>query len=230
MIMSLGGTLAALDDRRSHLASPEAIRVLQMLHTLISEGLATVVAFGGDEDRTLFANGKLAFILRSSTTRSYMAKDIVDEQGRDRFEWGMACPPVGAGKPKLTVLYGGNILIFKTTPERQRGAWEFIKFFVSPENTAEWSVKTGYLPIRRSAAEQKVLQDFFAQHPRNRAAFDTIPHGVREPSVAGWQAVRTHIATALTRVCTGRATPADAAAQLARSADAELQRFARRGK
>jgi len=230
MIMSLGGTLATLADRRSHLDSPEAVRVLDMLHTLISDGLATVVAFGGDEDRTLFANGKVAFILRSSTTRSYMAKDIVDAQGRDRFEWGMACPPAAAGKPKLTVLYGGNILIFKSTPERQRGAWEFIKFFVSPENTAEWSVKTGYLPIRRSAADQQVLKDFFAQHPRNRSAFDTIPHGVREPSVAGWQAVRTHIATALTRVCMGRATPAQAAAKLAQSADAELQRFARRGK
>ena len=121
-------------------------------------------------------------------------------------------------------------MIFKSTPKRHIGAWEFIKFFISPEITAEWSVRTGYLPIRRSAARTKVLQDFFARHPRNRVPFDTIPYGRREPSVAGWQAVRTHIATALTRVVTGRMSPAEAAAELARAADAELARFARRAR
>jgi len=230
MVMSLGGRLATVDDRRSHFDSPEAIRALEILHTLVKEGLAQVIALGSDEDRGLFASGRVAFIMRSSTTRAYMAKDIVDEQGRDRFEWGMACPPVGKGQPKQTVLYGGNILIFKSTPKRHIGAWEFIKFFISPEITAEWSVRTGYLPIRRSAARTKILQDFFARHPRNRVPFDTIPYGRREPSVAGWQAVRTHIAAALTRVVTGRMSPAEAAAELARAADAELARFARRAR
>lgn len=230
MVMSFGGRLASAADRRSHLDSPEAVRALEVLHTLAKEGLAEVIAFGGDEDRSLFAAGKVAFILRSSTTRAYMAKDIVDEQGRDRFEWGMACPPVGNGQPKQTVLYGGNILVFKSTPRRHVGAWEFIKFFVSPEITAEWSVRTGYLPIRRSAAETKTLRDFFARHPRNRVPFETIPYGRREPSVAGWQAVRTHIATALTRVVTSRMSPGEAAAALARAADEELARFARRSR
>jgi len=228
IIMSLGGTLATIGDRRSHLDSPEAVQALGILKTLVDDGLARVVAFESDEDRTLFSTGKVAFLLRSSTTRSYMRKDIVDAQGRDKFEWGMACPPVGEGRPKLTVLYGGNILIFRTTPERQRGAWEFIKFFVSPEVTAEWSAKTGYLPIRRSAEKSKLLEDFFAEHPRNRAAFDTIPYGVREPSVAGWQAVRQFIAQTLTRVVKQGEAPAEAAAELARKADAELARFARR--
>jgi len=228
MVMSLGGRLASVEDRRSHFDSPEAIRALEILHTLASEGLAQVIAFGSDEDRTLFANGRVAFIMRSSTTRAYMAKDIVDERGRDRFEWGMACPPIGKGQPKQTVLYGGNILVFKSNRKRHLGAWEFIKFFVSPEITAEWSVRTGYLPIRRSAARTKTLQEFFARHPRNRVPFETIPYSRREPSVAGWQAVRTHIATALTRVVTGRMSPAQAARELARAADAELARFAQR--
>ena len=230
MILSLGGKLATLEDRRSGLDSPEAVRALEILQTLVRGSLATVIAMGSDEDRTLFADGKVAFILRSSTTRSYMDKDLVDEQGRDKFAWAMACPPVGDGKPKLTVLYGGNILIFKSTPERQRGAWEFIRFFVSPEVTAEWSVKTGYLPVRRSAADVPILSRYFAQSPRNRAAFDTIPCGVSEPNVVGWQAVREFIPAALTAVAKGEASPAQAAADLGKKADAELQRFGKTGK
>jgi len=228
MVLSLGGRLATIRDRRSHFDSPQAVQALTILHTLVAEGLATVVAMGSDEDRTRFSNGEVPFILRSSTSRSYMQKDLLTPDGRDKFAWAMACPPVGEGRPKLTVLYGGNICVFKSNPERQRGAWEFIKFFISPEVTAEWSVKTGYLPVRRSAAHTAILKAYFAKGPRYRAAFDTIPYGVSEPNVAGWQAVREHIKNALTRVVTGRATPAQAAADLATAADTELKRFAPR--
>jgi ABC-type glycerol-3-phosphate transport system substrate-binding protein len=226
MVFAHGGRLATIEDRRSHLDSPEAVRALKVLATLARDGLLTVIALGSDDDRKLFARSEVAFILRSSTTRSYMEDDLLDEKGRDKFQWLMACPPVGEGRPKLTVLYGGNILIFRSTPERQRGAWEFIKFFISPEVTAEWSVKTGYLPVRRSAADVPLLKDFFARGPRHRAAFEAIPLGVPEPNVAGWQAVRDHIAAALTNVTRGEATPAQAAAKLGAQADAELARFA----
>ncbi len=226
MVLSLGGKLATIANRRSGLDSPEAVKALDILNTLVRNELATVVALGSDDDRALFTKGKVAFILRSSTTRSYMEKDLLNPDGTDRFQWSMACPPVGEGKPRLTVLYGGNILVFKSNPERQRGAWEFIKFFISPPITAEWSVKTGYLPVRRSAADVPILKDYFAKGPRHRAAFDTIPFGVPEPNVAGWQAVREHMKTALSNVCMGRSTPAQAAAELGKAADAELGRFA----
>ncbi|MBM4033440.1 MAG: ABC transporter substrate-binding protein [Planctomycetes bacterium] len=230
MVLAHGGKLATIADRRSHLDGPEAVRALEVLAALAREELLTVIALGTDDDRRLFAKGDVAFILRSSTTRSYMEDDLRDADGRDKFQWLMAPPPVGEGRPKLTVLYGGNILIFRSTPERQRGAWEFIKFFISPEVTAEWSVKTGYLPVRRSAAEVPLLKDFFAKGPRHRAAFEAIPLGVPEPNVAGWQAVRDHITEALTNVTRGAATPAQAAAGLGKKADAELARFAPSGR
>ncbi len=228
MILSLGGKLVSDDRSRSLLDSPQAVQALRFLDTLVREGLATVIPLASDDDRLHFATGRAAFILRSSTTRAYMRKDILDEQGRDRFGWHMICPPVGKGRPKLTVLYGGNICVFKSTPERQRGAWEFIRFFISPEITAEWAARTGYLPVRRSAAKVKVYADFLAEHPRNRATFDTIPHGVREPSVNGWQAIRRYILETLTKVCKGQVAPAKGAAELARRADAELLRRAKR--
>ncbi|MBL7223465.1 MAG: ABC transporter substrate-binding protein [Candidatus Brocadiae bacterium] len=227
MVMGYGGVLAPDKGARSGFDSPEALKAFGLLHTLASGGLARVIPLKSDDDRLYFSNQECAFILRSSTTRSYMRKDLVDEQGKDRFNWSCACPPVGEGQPKLTVLYGGNIVMFKSTPERQRGAWEFIKFFVSREVTAEWSVKTGYLPVRKSAAELRDLKAFLDEHPRNRAIFDTIPFGVREPSVAGWQRIRDDIAKAVTRVVEGRSTPAEAAAELTKEADAALARHRR---
>jgi len=231
MVFSLGGQIVTPDGSRTLLDSPEAVRVFDMLQNLIRSGSATMIAYKSEDDRLRFTTGKSAFILRSSTSRSYMREDIVDEQGRDRFDWRMACPPVGEGQPQRTVLFGGNICVFKSTPERQLGAWEFIKFFTSPDVTAEWSVKTGYLPVRRSAEKSPVLQKFFAEHPRNRVPFDTIPYGVPEPNVAGWQTIRDFIAETLTQVCKGQVTPEKAAADLAKKANGELQRRqAMRGK
>jgi multiple sugar transport system substrate-binding protein len=211
LVLSLGGQLVSDDGTRSLLDSPEAVQALELLATLVREDLLMTVPIGSDDDRLHFANGRVAFLLRSSTSRSYMRDDMVDKAGRDRFDWRMACPPVGEGQPK-----------------RQRGAWEFIRFFISPAVTAEWAARTGYLPVRRSAAEQKVYADVLAEHPRNRATFDTIPCGVREPNAAGWQAVRDLIRDTLTRVCKQQAAPAEAARELARLADAELQRRAPR--
>jgi len=222
MILSLGGRLAV--NGRSNLGSAESVRALGILDTLIREGIARYIPIKTYDDRTLFVNQSVAFIFRSSTTRAYMLKDIQDEQGRDRFDWQMACPPVGEGQPTRTVCFGGNICVFKSTPERQRGAWEFIKFFISPAVTAEWSVRTGYLPVRRSAAATETLKSFFAEHPRNRAAFDTLPFGVFEPPIDGWQGVRKVILQALTHICKGSAAPAEVAADMASKADRILAR------
>ncbi len=224
MIFSLGGQAVTPDGSATLFDSPQAVKVLDMLQSLIRGKSALMTAFKSEDDRLRFTTGKAAFILRSCTSRSYMREDIIDEKGRDRFDWGMACPPVGEGQPQRTVLFGGNICVFKSKPGRQLGAWEFIKFFTSPAVTAEWSVKTGYLPVRRSAEKEPVLQKFFADHPRNRAPFDTIPYGVPEPNLAGWQTIRDYMAETLTVVCKGTATPEKAAADLAKKANAELER------
>jgi len=222
MILSLGGRLAV--DGKSNLDSPESVEALRILDTLIRDGLARYIPVNTYDDRALFVNGEVAFMFRSSTTRAYILDDMKDDSGKDRFDWQMACPPAGERQPPRTVCFGGNICIFKSTPERQRGAWEFIKFFINRDNTAEWSIRTGYLPVRRSAADTDVLKAFFAEHPRNRAAFDTLPHGVFEPSIDGWQAVRPIILRGLTSICKGSATPEEVAADLASEADKALAR------
>ena len=44
-------------------------------------------------------------------------------------------------------MYGANICIFKSTPEKEMAAWRFINHFTSPPVTARWATQTGYLPV-----------------------------------------------------------------------------------
>ena len=85
-----------------------------------------------------------------------------------------------------------------------------------------WALGTGYLPIRKSAAEHPDMQAFWNETPYNRASFDCLAYAHPEPNVQGWQEVRGLIEKALTSVITGLSTGQDAASELKRAADAAL--------
>ena len=118
------------------------------------------------------------------------------------------------GCKPVTVMFGANIFMLKTTPEIQRGAWEFIKYFTSTARTAEWASESGYLPVRKSALETPVLKQFFAEYPRAFEPLNALPHAVNEPIVDGWQEIRNYIEDAELSVITGKHTVDEALATL----------------
>ncbi len=219
MIMSFGGSLLNEDRTRACFDAPAAVRTFALIQDLVKTGAAYQVDRESYGDRKDFAAGECAFMIRSSTTRPYLDADI-----RDRFKWDMAILPHAEGVPPVTVLFGANVAVMKTTPERQRAAWQFVRYFASTEVTAQWATGTGYLPVRRSAAETPAVQTFFAQHPRNRRAFDALPSARPEPGANGWQAIRSFIELAESRAIGGRNTPEEIAADLTEKANAALGR------
>jgi len=144
-------------------------------------------------------------------------------QGRDD-QWGIAPIPQADPANPGTVLFGPNVVIFKTTPEQEKAAWDFVRYFTSPEISVQWALGSGYVPIRKSATNFKEMQDFWAEWPYNRAAFDCLPWARSEPNLAGWQEVRTLIERAETEILTGMKSAADAAKTLKQNADAVLAR------
>ena len=218
MIYSMGGEV--LRDEETLFSSPEALRVFKLFETLATEELAYMIQPGSYKDREVLAQGETAFMMRSSSHKLY-----VDELLPDRSKWGMAAIPQADPANPHTVLYGPNISIFAVPREQQKTAWEFIKFFTSRPITVRWALDTGYMPIRKSAAEDPDLQAFWAEWEYNRAAYDCLPFARTEPNLAGWQEVRKLIEKAQTAVLTGVQSGDEAAAALKRDADAVLARW-----
>ncbi|NMM65200.1 ABC transporter substrate-binding protein [Clostridium sp. P21] len=50
--------------------------------------------------------------------------------------------------------------------EQQKAAFEFIKFFTSAKITSEWSMKTGYIAVRKSAIEEPNFKAYLQAHPQ----------------------------------------------------------------
>lgn len=217
MVFSRGG--AIVKDGVPMYRSPETQAAFEMLALLFKEDLAFQNTPRTFNDQTAFGADDTAFAFRPSSSLPYFK--IVME-GTDG--WGAAPIPHAEGANPATVLYGANVSVFKTTPEHQQTAWAFLKHFTSPRVNAEWAVKTGYLPCRKSATEDPALQAFWAEWKYNRVAFDCLTFAKSEPNVAGWQTVRGLLENAATEVVTGLKTPADAIEGLQKAIDAEYAR------
>jgi ABC-type glycerol-3-phosphate transport system substrate-binding protein len=200
--------------------SPEVLKVLALYETMAREGLAYQITPGAYDDETALAQDQAAFVFRSSSGRTNVALLMEGDLNR----WGMATiPQVDPAKPR-TVLYGPNIVIFKTNADQQRTAWNFAKYFTSKETGVRWALGTGYLPIRKSAAKSPEMQKFWAEWPYNRAGFDCLSYAETEPALSGWQEVRALVENALTEILTGVKSAPDAAKALKEKADAVLAR------
>ena len=102
-------------------------------------------------------------------------------------------------------------------------ASEFVNFFSPSEVSGRWALGTGYVPIRRSAAQHPDMQAFWQEWEFNRAAFDCLPYAQSEPKVVGWQQVRDLVEKAQTAVLTGVKSGEAAAMDLRRQADEVLR-------
>lgn len=222
MILSCGGRIEEADGGRARYDTEAGRKAFGYLRALREKGVLFRVTPKTEEDLQAFARGDAAFAVRSSVARASLEARL-----GDRIRWTVAPLPHAEGSPPATVLYGGNLVIFRTTPERERACWRFLKHFSSPAVTAEWSRATGYLPVRRSSLDVPSFRAFVEANPRNRAALDSLPFARPEPSAKGWQAVRDAVEEAIGRVL-GRGEPlASVLPDLERKANEALDRARR---
>jgi sn-glycerol 3-phosphate transport system substrate-binding protein len=88
------------------------------------------------------------------------------------FDFGTAFLPEGpAGFGCCT---GGAGLAVMTASEKQDAAFKFVAFASNPENTAWWSLQTGYMPVRKSARENPELIAFWDANPQARTAVEQL--------------------------------------------------------
>lgn len=199
MVWSRGGEV--ISPEGEFLPGKEAaLETLQFLEKLIDEGFAYRVK-ERYQDQEDFANRKVIFTFGSTAGIPYY------QQAKLTFSWSIALPPAQTPNPVLD-LYGPSVCIFRTTPERQVASWLFLKWFTEPEQNARWSVATGYLPVRISAADSPL----FKNHPLLKKAIEFAPYARSEPAIYSWEAIRSILYKAMNDVVSGTKAPEDAIA------------------
>jgi sn-glycerol 3-phosphate transport system substrate-binding protein len=92
------------------------------------------------------------------------------DKGLEGVEIGVGPLPGFADGTGSTLLLGHGLWILNLRPqEEQEAAWKFIKWFLEPEQQAEWFAGSGLLPVSRSSVELPAARETLAQYPM----FDT---------------------------------------------------------
>ncbi|CAN5332951.1 ABC transporter substrate-binding protein [soil metagenome] len=108
------------------------------------------------------------------------------------FVWrAYRVPPRDANTVGKTLMQGTNAGIYKnSTDEEKAGAWEFVKFLVSPEQNAKWAIDTGYMPTRHATLAVPRFAEQMKKDVRYANAVGTLDYATAEPRMIYWESVR----------------------------------------
>ncbi|HZQ38051.1 MAG TPA: ABC transporter substrate-binding protein [Dehalococcoidia bacterium] len=194
MIFSRGGKEISDDQKQWVFNNQQGVDSLAFFQQLIKDGSGYQVA-KQFADQTDFGNAKAAFTFSTSAGLPYYQQEVQND-GKG-FNWNVAAPPHVQGQPPAAVINGADIAMFKSSPEKQLAAWLFMKYFASKEVNPDWSVASGYLPIRTSGLADPRVQAQVQKLPQYAVALQVQQYGRSEPAVRSYQTTRKHISDAI---------------------------------
>ena len=149
---------------------------------------AIPLAWDVDYGSANFLAGDSCMTVGSTAGISY---NVPKEQ---QFEIAVAPVPQYDLTNMSAVQQGPNVAIMEDTTDAERlAAWLFITYITNAENTAKWSMLTGYLPVRYSGYESAIYQTFLTDPDLDyqyesmtaNAAFLQIAYNDYDPAFAG---------------------------------------------
>ena len=167
--------------------------------------------------RQNFLEGKTAIMWHSTG-------NLTTVKNNAKFDFGVAMLP--ANKRRGTPTGGGNFYIFKQTSEAERvAAMKLIKFMTSPERSAEWSIKTGYMGVSPAAYQTSQLQEYVVDFPYAAVARDQLNYATAELSTFQTGRIRKALDDAIQAALTGTKSPEAALKEAQSTADRLLRSY-----
>lgn len=145
------------------------------------------------------------------------------EEAREKngFEYGVVFLPK---KERYATNIGGeNLFVFKSNPEKEKAAWTFSKYIMSTDFQVDWAMKTGYLPVCKSANENPKYKDFLSKNAFIKTFVDQMQYGKARPSIPEYNKISTELGKELEKILYGKTTPKEGIDKAALEAQKELK-------
>lgn len=155
MLVSYSGIDSYFDESgRCLINAPESVAFLERFAGLYKEYTPiSDISNGYKEMIAVFDSGSVGMIHHNLGS----AKEHRENLGPGKYA---AMPLPRSVKGRYNLLTGtGGYAIFKTTEERQKAAWEFMKFLCSEESISYWNENIGQFPTRRDVLKQEWVQE-----------------------------------------------------------------------
>ena len=198
-----GEVLMNGEGTKTYFNNPKVVEALQYWKDLSSK--YKIMPEGTIEWGTLrknFLSGNTAMMWHSTGNLTAVKKNA-------KFDFGVAMLP--AKEMRGTPTGGGNFYVFKnTTPKQKEASLKLIKFMTSPENSAKWSIGTGYIGISKAAYETPALKKYVEEFPPAKVARDQLDFATAELSTYQTGRVRKILDDSIQAVLTDKKSAKDA--------------------
>lgn len=193
-LLGFGGEIAHENEDGSYtvaINSAETRKALAFMKKLKDENIASVQ--GGYLDAP-FGEGKVISFIETIASKSY-----VETGSKGKHGWDWTSVPFDT---KLNPPFAGtDVIMFNTIPDAQKKvAWEFLKFLSSSKVTTFWSLKTGYVPVRKSATQTSEWKTFVKMDPKAGTPVSFLEQGYSDPKPATWNEIRNAVTNMLNNV------------------------------
>lgn len=194
-------------------AGPTGKESFAFVDGLVKEGLATTSDPGAFDHLLAIANGESSATIDSAASLGTVEQVLASGGAPDKqIEVGVAAMPGPTGNQGT--LIGGSALYMsrRSSAEKQAAAWKFVQYVNQPDVQAAFAAATGYVPSRKSAVREPVLEEKWAQDPKFRVGFDVLLTGPESDATAGavvgpFSEIRKAVRVQMQRMATGGVAP-----------------------
>ncbi|WP_217597653.1 ABC transporter substrate-binding protein [Cohnella sp. GbtcB17] len=173
--LSKGGKMLSDDGKTVLIDSPEWVDTWELFRKWIHDDKIMRIHSGGQGWEYWYKTiddvmkGQAAGYTGSSGDQGDLDFNIVGAMEQPGWEG------VGAGKPVAQAIMAG--IPAKASAEQQAAAFKWFQYFMSAENTAFWSMNTGYIAVRQSAQQDPAFVEFSKTNPQITIPLKQAAHG-----------------------------------------------------
>ena len=196
-----------------------AVSIFSQLQQLVKSGAATTNPSSGPDqyDNLLgIGSGKYGMTIETSAALGTVTQ-LLNSGQYSSVKLGIGPFPIYSSSVQGGIEPGGSgVYISKRVPAlQQAAAWMYLSYLCNTQSQATWAAGTGYIPVRKSAAQTATVQHLWLTNPGYKVAYNEINNGVNSPATSGsvigpYADVRTDVLNAEISMFTGGVAPSKA--------------------
>lgn len=117
-----------------------------------------------------------------------------------------------------------NSYILKSTTEKEKAAWSFFEYWLSPAVHAKWCIQSSYFPANQETENDANWKKFLADNPRIAVFVSELKYAKARPSITAYGEISNALSDAITSAMMQKSSPKDALDKAATTSQAILDK------
>src|SRR3954451_6223958 len=211
LLWQAGGDILNSDNTKAEFNSPAGVQAATLLQQMATVDHSVYLDNGNGNYANLFNSGKIAMLF----TGPWDLSSFPD------VDYGVQVLPGDLNHQ--TISGPDQWVMFDKGSTRKQAAWTFLKWFTSPQESLQWSLATGDLPIRQSTTRLAQYSDYTSRYPGFASFVVNLGNAAKaRPVIPTYNEVSQAMGQAIQAVLLGKAQPKEALDKAAQQVDSVL--------